>query len=206
MPGRRTNRLAAHISPLHLFLTGIIVIACFLLQQNLMVRIGQVVAFAGIAMLAGKRIRFGYFLIMLTSITVFNLMTPLGEVLLRAGPVVVTRGALRQGLMKGFAIPGLVFISLFAVRPDLRLPGRLGGLIAKLFFYFEHLLEGRRKIRLKRFVDSVDDLLMDLLQSTATSGYPEGTLTLTRTTVTGYLFISILALSSIAAVVLFSTF
>jgi len=206
MPGRRTNQLAAHISPLHLFLTGMIVIACFLLQQNLMVRIGQVVAFAGIAMLAGKRIRFGYFLIMLTSITVFNLLTPLGEVLLRAGPVVVTRGALRQGLMKGFAIPGLVFISLFAVRPDLRLPGRLGGLIAKIFFYFEHLLEGRRKIRLKRFVDSVDDLLMDLLLSTATSGYPEGTRTLTRTTVTGYLFISILALSSIAAVVLSSTF
>ena len=203
---RPPNRLAAHVNPLHLFLTGILVIACFLFQQNLVVRICQVLVFAGIAGLAGKRIRIGYFLIMVTSITFFNLLTPVGEVLLKAGPIVVTRGALRQGLMKGFAIPGLVFISFFAVRPDLRLPGRLGGLIARLFFYFEHLLEGRKQIRLKRFVESVDELLMDLPQSTAFSTTCDGSRPSTRTTHRGYLFVSILATSSIAAVVLFGTF
>jgi len=203
---RRPNRLAAHVNPLHLFLTGIVVIACFLFQQNLVVRICQVLAFAGMAGLAGKRIRIGYFLIMVTSITFFNLLTPVGEVLLRLGPIVVTRGALRQGLMKGFAIPGLVFISLFAVRPDLRLPGRFGGLIARLFFYFEHLLEGRKQIRLKRFVDSVDELLMDLPRSTTSSATCDGSPSSTHTTYRGYLFVSILAISSVAAVVLFGTF
>ena len=205
-PERRPNRLAAHLNPLHLFLTGIVVIACFLFQQNLVVRICQVLVFAGIAGLAGKRIRIGYFLIMVTSITFFNLLTPVGEVLLRLGPIVVTRGALRQGLMKGFAIPGLVFISLFAVRPDLRLPGRLGGLIARLFFYFEHLLEGRKQIRLKRFVDSVDELLMDLPRSTTFSATCDGSPPRVHTTHLGYLFVSILATSSVAAVVLFGTF
>lgn len=203
---RRPNRLAAHVNPLHLFLTGIVVIACFLFQQNLVVRICQVLAFAGMAGLAGKRIRIGYFLIMVTSITFFNLLTPVGEVLLRLGPIVVTRGALRQGLMKGFAIPGLVFISLFAVRPDLRLPGRFGGLIARLFFYFEHLLEGRKQIRLKRFVDSVDELLMDLPRSTTSSATGDGSPPCTHTTHRGYLFVSILATTSVAAVVLFGTF
>ncbi len=203
---RRPNRLAAHVNPLHLFLTGIVVIACFLFQQNLVVRICQVLVFAGIAGLSGKRIRIGYFLIMVTSITFFNLLTPVGEVLLRLGPIVVTRGALRQGLMKGFAIPGLVFISLFAVRPDLRLPGRLGGLIARLFFYFEHLLEGRKQIRLKRLVDSVDELLMDLPRSTTFSATRDGSPSRARTTHLGYLFVSILATSSVAAVVLFGTF
>ncbi|MCK4513719.1 MAG: hypothetical protein KAU31_00600, partial [Spirochaetaceae bacterium] len=170
------------------------------------VRICQVLAFAGMAGLAGKRIRIGYFLIMVTSITFFNLLTPVGEVLLRLGPIVVTRGALRQGLMKGFAIPGLVFISLFAVRPDLRLPGRFGGLIARLFFYFEHLLEGRKEIRLRRFVDSVDELLMNLPRSTTSSATCDGSPPSTHTTYRGYLFVSILAISSIAAVVLFGAF
>ena len=205
-PEKRPNLLAAHLNPRLLFLTGIVVIVCFLFQQNLIVRIGQVLVFAVLVVLAGKRIRIGYFLIMVTSITVFNLLTPVGEVLLRFGPIVVTRGALRQGLMKGFAIPGLVFISLFAVRPDLRLPGRLGGLIARLFFYFEHLLEGRKRIRLKRFVDSVDELLIDLLQSTAVSVARDGSSPSVRTTHLGYLFVSILAIANIAAVVLFGTF
>ena len=220
---KRVNRLAAHLHPVHLFVTGILVIACFLLQQNLIVRIVQVALFAGIAALSGKRIRFGYFIIMVTSITVFNLLTPVGEVLLKTGPIVVTRGALRQGLMKGFAIPGLVFISLFAVRPDLQLPGRLGGLIARLFFYFEHLLEGRKRVQLKRFVDSIDELLMDLLETTtegegdgpmrsaaATPGVGSTPLTSparrASTTGLGYLFVVILAASSLATVVLFGAF
>lgn len=205
-PEKRTNLLAAHLNPRLLFLTGIVVIVCFLFQQNLIVRIGQVLVFAALVVLAGKRIRIGYFLIMVTSITVFNLLTPVGEVLLRLGPIVVTRGALRQGLMKGFAIPGLVFISLFAVRSDLRLPGRLGGLVARLFFYFEHLLEGRKRIRLKRFVDSVDELLMDLLQSTTASVARDGSSPGIRTTHLGYLFVSIFAISNVAAVVLFGSF
>lgn len=201
---KRPNRLSSHVSPIHLFLTGIVVIACFLFQQNLIVRISQVLAFAGIAVLAGKRIRFGYFLIMVTSITFFNLLTPVGEVLLKAGPLVVTRGALRQGLMKGFAIPGLVFISLFAVRSDLQLPGRLGGLIARLFFYFEQLLDGQKQIRLRRFVDSVDELLMELLQSGPATDVASSPAV--RTSRLGYLFVSILATSSIAVVVLFGAF
>jgi heptaprenyl diphosphate synthase len=168
--GRRKTRrpaprpwLAEHTAPLHVFLTGVIVIVCFLFQQNLWVRMGQVGVFALLAVLAGKRIRWGYFLIMVGSITLFNLLTPVGEVLARVGPLVITRGALTQGLVKAFAIPGLVFISLFAVRPDLKLPGRFGGLVARLFFYFERVLEGRKKIRLRSFVASVDGVLMAAL-------------------------------------------
>ena len=214
MPRRqRINRLAPHVSPGHLFVTGIIVIACFLLQQNLIVRIAQVAAFAVIASLSGKRIRYGYFAIMVTSITVFNLLTPLGEVILRAGPLVITRGALTQGLLKGFAIPGLVFISLFAVSTDLRLPGRFGGIVARLFYYFEQLLEGRRQVRLRGFVESIDSLLLGLLESSPATGddsLPVGPVapgnSRTTTSPSGYLFILILTGLCITAVVLFATF
>ena len=215
---RRVNRLAAQLHPLHLFVTGVVLIACFLFQQNLPVRIGQVAVFAGLAILAGKRIRWGYFLIMVGSITVFNLLTPVGEVLLRAGPIVVTRGALRQGLMKGFAIPGLVFISLFAVAPDLRLPGRIGGMTARLFYYFELLLEGRKRIELKNFVSSVDNLLLDLLSTTAELDDREAASPgvsaendhpmqpRRRSTPAGSVLSAVLAAASIAAAAVFGTY
>ena len=208
---KRPNRLAPHTHPLHLFVAGVLVIVCFLLQQNLVVRIAQVALFALLAVAAGKRIRWGYFVIMVVSITVFNLLTPVGEVLLRLGPLAVTRGALEQGLMKAFAIPGLVFISLFAVRPDLRLPGRLGGLVARLFFYFEHVLEERKQIRVRRFVETVDDLLLSILHATS-DGATVQTATSSgfgasgRTDGVGYLFMIGLVAGCVALVVLFGGF
>lgn len=206
---RRPNRLAGHTHPLHLFVTGVIVIICFLLQQNLVVRVVQVAAFALVVVLAGKRIRWGYFAIMVASITVFNLLTPVGEVLLRAGPLTITRGALEQGLLKAFAIPGLVFISLFAVSPDLRLPGRLGGLVARLFFYFEHVLEGRKRIRLRRFVESIDEVLLGVLEDEVAApgaGATPGAAGGHRTDTLGLAFMVGMVVCCVALVVFFGTF
>lgn len=159
---RRPNRLARHTAPMHVFLTGALVIVAFLFQGNLAVRAVQVLFFAGLAVLAGKRIRWGYFVIMVSSITFFNLLTPVGRVLFEIGPLPVTAGALEQGLLKGLAIVGLVFISLFAVRPDLQLPGTLGGVLGRLFFYFERVLDTRKRVSARRLVASVDEILLEL--------------------------------------------
>ncbi|MFW6247898.1 MAG: hypothetical protein ACOC3H_02130 [bacterium] len=156
------NRLARHTAPMHIFVAGVLTIVAFLLQDNLVVRVGQVLLFALLATLAGKRIQWGYFAIIVGSITLFNLLTPVGRVLLEIGPLTVTMGALRQGLLKGFAIAGLVFISLFAVRPELKLPGTFGGLLGRVFFYFERVLDTRRRVSAGHLVSSVDEILMDL--------------------------------------------
>ena len=156
------NRLARHTHPVHIFTTGVLVIVAFLFQGSLAVRAGQVLLFAGLATLAGKRIRWGYFVIMVSSITFFNLLTPVGRVLVELGPLPITAGALEQGLLKGLAIVGLVFISLFAVRPDLRLPGTFGGILARLFYYFERVLDTRRRVSASHLVESVDGILMEL--------------------------------------------
>jgi heptaprenyl diphosphate synthase len=171
------------------------------------VRIAQVLVFAVLASLAGKRIRWLYFVVMVVSITVFNTLNPLGEVLFRLGSFPVTRGALRQGLMKGFAIPGLVFISLFAVQRELRLPGRLGGMVARLFHYFELLLEGRSRIRLRTLVSSVDTLLLGLMNDDSATPAPSGeSEPSARTTPFGYLFIFVLVAAGIAMVVMYGPF
>lgn len=159
---RPPNRLARHTAPKHIFVAGALTIIAFLFQENLVVRVAQVLAFALLATLAGKRIRWIYFVVMVSSITFFNLLTPVGRVLLEIGPFVLTAGALRQGLMKGFAIVGLVFISLMAVRPDLKLPGAFGGLLARLFYYFERVLDTRRHVSAAHLVESVDEILVEL--------------------------------------------
>jgi heptaprenyl diphosphate synthase len=150
------------VAPRPLFLAGAVLIVAFLLQGSLYVRVGQVLLFAFLAVLAGKRIRWGYFIIMVSSITLFNLLTPVGQVLFELGPWPITRGALEQGLLKGFAIVGLVFISLTAVRPDLELPGTFGGMLARLFYYFEQILDARKRVKASALVGSLDEILFDM--------------------------------------------
>ncbi|TVR89043.1 MAG: hypothetical protein EA428_11020 [Spirochaetaceae bacterium] len=154
--------LKANFAATHLFLTGGLIIPAFLFQNDLTVRVSQVLLFAALATFAGKRIKWNYFLVMVGSITAFNLLQPLGEVILRVGPLAITRGALNQGLEKGFTIVGLVFISLFSIRPDLRLPGRVGGLVARVFFYFERIIEGKKNIEARRLIESIDTILLSI--------------------------------------------
>ncbi|MFP4010255.1 MAG: hypothetical protein ACLFUM_01005 [Spirochaetaceae bacterium] len=155
--------LARHTAPMHLFLTGMLVLPAYLFQDSLIIRVIQVLAFAFLATVAGKKIKWMYFLIMVGSVTFFNLLSPSGRLLLSIGPFAVTEGALETGLMKGFTIIGLVFISLFTIRPNLRLPGRLGGLLVRLFYYFERIMDTkRRKLEPRRLIASIDDILDSL--------------------------------------------
>lgn len=189
-PGKQRRNLLFpnRVRALHLFIAGGLVIPAFLFQPSLVVRAGQVLSFAVLARLAGKKIKWLYFVIMVGSITFFNLITPMGEVLFNVGPFVVTGGALRSGLLKGITIVGLVFISLFSIRPDLKLPGRLGGLIGRVFYYFEHIIEGKRRIEARRLIGSIDDVLESLFLpgTQATAGTGQST---TRTDRIGALFL-----------------
>ena len=167
---RPVNRLRRHVAPLHLFLAGVILIVAFLFQANLLVRAIQVALVAVTATLAGKRIRPLYFMLMVVSITFFNLLTPVGRVIFTVLGLPVTAGALHQGLLKSLSILGLVFISLSAVSRDLRLPGSFGGLLARVFCYFELILEGRPTISVKRLAASVDDLLLAIYPASSGDG------------------------------------
>jgi heptaprenyl diphosphate synthase len=154
---------AKHTHPLHLFLTSALILPAYLFQDGLAVRIAQVLLFALLSTVAGKKIKWMYFVVIVSSITFFNLLTPMGRVLFSIGPFTITEGALESGVMKGFTIVGLVFISLFSVRPELELPGRLGGLLVRLFYYFERIVETKRqRLDAKRLIASIDDILESL--------------------------------------------
>ncbi len=71
----------------------------------------------------------------------------------------MTAGALESGLQKSMLLIGLVFTSLFSVTPGLRLPGILGGVLGRMFYYFEELSAGKGKIRRKSFIKDIDAVL-----------------------------------------------
>lgn len=154
--------MLTNISARLLFWGGMLVLPAYLLQQDLIVRIGQVVLFGGLARLAGKRLQWIYFGSIIVTITVFHVIVPSGEVLAEIGSFRVTAGALRTGVFKALTIVGMVFVSLVAVRADLRLPGRLGELAGKIFWAFEQIMERRAELSLRRPFESVDFFLDNL--------------------------------------------
>ena len=159
---KRVDRLAKVLPPAARFWTGISLIPGYFLVESLSLKFLLVILFAVMAKQAGKKIRYLYFIMMTLSITAFHILTPRGRILMELGPVQLTSGALHTGILKGVTLGGLVFLSLFSVTPSLKLPGRLGGLLARMFYYFEEILDGRKKIRAANFIGSLDETLMEI--------------------------------------------
>jgi len=159
---RRTDKLARYISPSLRFWTGMALIPPYFMVDSLMNKAVLILLFALMATWAGKKIRIFYFVFLVSSITFFHLLTPVGRILMTLGPLKITSGALATGLAKGLTLCGLVFLSLFSVTPALKLPGRMGGLLARTFYYFEEILNGRRRISARDFIGSLDTVLLDL--------------------------------------------
>jgi len=159
---RRPDRLALFLNPLFRFWTGLVLIPAYLFLDNPLAKASLVVLFGFLALMAGKKIRFGYYIILTASITFFHILTPMGRILFEIGPFRITSGALGTGVMKGLTLCGLIFISLFSVSGKLTLPGKLGGLLARTFYFFEEILEGKGRIRARDFIGSLDQVLLQL--------------------------------------------
>jgi heptaprenyl diphosphate synthase len=132
------------------------------MQQDLLIRACVILFFMVLNALAGKKIRLLQFALVSAGIVLFNLVIPTGRVLFVTLGLPVTEGALKSGLMKATAMTGLIVLSQFSIRPDLRLPGRIGGLIGRSFFYFEAIMNERRKIDRKDIIGSIDALLLSV--------------------------------------------
>ena len=127
MSAARIDRLEKHLSPHTRFLLGAVVLVLFLLQNRLATKLVEVVLFGTLAVLAGKRLRWGYFIVLVAAVAAFSTLSPWGEVLVRLGPLAITKGALVTGVVKGLTVVGMIFVSLFAVSRRLRLPARRVG-------------------------------------------------------------------------------
>jgi hypothetical protein len=149
------------VSPSFLFLAGILLAPAIIVQQNLIVKAAQTGVFLILALLsvsvAKRRLIVGSIVFMISTIAV-NLFSPVGRVMLRIGPVRITRGALILGLSKATTLVCLLYLSRLCVRPSVRLPGTLGRYVSETFAYLSKLLSGGRKLTNKNLVRRLDEI------------------------------------------------
>ncbi len=163
---RRQNPwMVGNIAARDLFIAGMVTLPAFLLQESVIIRLAQVILFGWFTVLAGKRLLWLYFITISIGITFFHLLIPTGTVLFEIASFPVTSGALRSGVYKALTIVGMVFISLVSVRADLKLPGRAGMVVGKLFWSFEQIMEGRDTLRFSAPLKSADELLVGVYTS-----------------------------------------
>jgi hypothetical protein len=151
------------VPPPFLFAVGILTMPAFLLQVRLEVKAAQVALFFALAALSTRSglLRLLWTTLALMGSTVlFNLITPLGEVLVKAGPFVVTEGALRSGTIKGLTLVGLMLLSRFAVRRSVRLPGLLGRYVSTTLLYLNRMLDSRHRLRGQGLVARLDGIFL----------------------------------------------
>ncbi|MCG8454194.1 MAG: hypothetical protein MI717_13545 [Spirochaetales bacterium] len=160
-PSHHHDVLESLLAPLPRFICGAFILPAFLFLPLWWHRAIGSVLFALLALLAGKRLRWGYFLLLIFSVVFFHLLAPVGRVLYTSRWFTLTEGALVNGLKRAFTLVGMVFLSVAAVKPQLHIPGRFGGLLGQTFWYFEKIWDGKRTITRKNFFSSLDALLLE---------------------------------------------
>ena len=164
-PGsRRDSFLGSRASSRALFLSGAALLPAFLFQQDLVIRAALFLLFIGLNVASGRRPRLLQYVLVGAGIVVFNLVIPTGRVLVSVLGLPLTEVALKSGVSKATAMVGLIALSLFSIRSDLRLPGRFGGLFGTSLLYFERIMGQRRAINRKDLIGSIDAVLLSAHQ------------------------------------------
>ncbi len=154
--------LAGNVTARSLFLAGALLFPAFLFQRDLGVRSFQVVLFFLLSGLCGRRVRIVQNLILAAAVIAFSLVVRNGLVLASPLGIPVTDLSLRGGVARATALIGMIALSQFSIRPELRLPGTLGGLIGRTLFYFERIMAEGRRIRRAHLMQDLDELLLSI--------------------------------------------
>ena len=149
-----------------LFVSGMATVPAFLLQGRIDVRAGQVAVLFVLVVLTGTQGGLRLLrtvLVLLLSTVLFNLVTPFGRVLIEWGPLVITQGALANGLLKGLSLVGLMLLSRLSVRRSVVLPGVLGLYASATLAYLNRMLEEPLRMPGRGLLPRLDKLFESVL-------------------------------------------
>ncbi|MCL1837209.1 MAG: hypothetical protein FWG46_06665 [Treponema sp.] len=115
-----------------------------------------------LAWLSGKKNNPVFTLLVIVGIVAFNLIIPYGKVLFTIGKFRITAGALLMGIRRAVTLEGLIMLSRFTIRPDLKLPGLFGELIGESFRIFSLIMNQKQRITRKNLIGDIDQMMIDL--------------------------------------------
>lgn len=150
------------LPPAPLFAAGLLLSALMLFAEAPLTRTALFLVFLLAAIVTGKAGKLIVTLIFFAVIVLFNALLPYGRVIWRLGVFSLTEGALLQGIGKAATVEGLVMLSRVTVSPGLRLPGRVGALLAEAFTLLNRLLERKGSIHAKTFISDIDRVLTEI--------------------------------------------
>lgn len=156
----RRRRFEGLFNPTYLVAAGMAVSIAFLFQRQIGIRALMCLAFFILSSVSGRGFSPFATILTMAGITVANLLVPAGRVIATLGSFPITTGALADGFSKALVFEGLIFISRISILPTLRLPGRLGSIVAKAFRYYHRILERKADIRPATLLRDVDALVL----------------------------------------------
>jgi heptaprenyl diphosphate synthase len=144
---------------------GLLMTPALVFNPNPYARFLQFLFFLLLVWFAGKKNNVPITIAVILGIVAFNLLAPYGQVLFSLGAFRLTLGALRNGLQRAATLEGLIMLSRFSIRRDLRLPGALGELIGESFRILASIQERRNALSGKNFAAGIDALMIELSQT-----------------------------------------
>ena len=150
-------------SAFSLFVTGLLCMPALLFNPSTELRAAQFVFFWFLCGVFGKKNNPLITISVILFIVIFNLTAPYGRVLFSIGIFRITHGALMTGIHRAVTLQGLFMLSKLCIRGDLKIPGSIGSLAAKSLRYFNMIMESKKRITIKNFINDIDQLLMDIM-------------------------------------------
>jgi heptaprenyl diphosphate synthase len=145
-----------------LFIAGLLMALIFLFSRSLPCRAAQFFFFCLLALFSGKKINPLITIMIMAGIVFFHLLVPYGKVLFMAGPLRITEGSLLSGLEKAITLEGLLMLSRFCIRSDLRLPGTIGSLLGESLRLLELMRERKGIISKGHIIAGIDQLMLEM--------------------------------------------
>ena len=165
MRAARKKKAEALFAPGSLALAGIIAMFAFFFAEGLGAKAIMLCLFAFAAWAMGKRFSLVTTLSVSLGIIAANLLVPSGLVLAELWGFRITKGALMEGIGKALTFEGLMYLSKASIMPGLRLPGRLGRIVAAAFTYYDKVIEYKGRIRASSLALDSDDMMLLVWES-----------------------------------------
>lgn len=170
---------------------GLFMMPALLFNPHTPFRVAQFLFFWFMAWLSGKKNNPLITALIVLSITAFNLAVPYGQVLCAIGAFNITSGALTMGIQRAVTLEGLIMLSRFSIRQDLRIPGGFGALIGESFRMLALIVDRKHRISRKKLIAGIDRLMIELsgdeAAPTETSPHPA---TAARTRPAGFIILA----------------
>jgi heptaprenyl diphosphate synthase len=141
---------------------GLLMMPALLFNPHTPFRVTQFLFFWFMAWLSGKKTRPLITVLIALSITAFNLAAPYGRVLCAIGVFNITSGALTVGVQRAATLEGLIMLSRFSIRQDLRIPGGFGALMGESFRILALIVDRKHRISRKNVIADIDRLMIEL--------------------------------------------